>query len=107
MEDPLNLFSITILLMLAFLAALRIQAFLVKRVLNQVIERFRTNHSLCSQGAKTVAELELQPPSFLERMYKPRDYKPYALKMLIRTEAVHLSDDGKMCLLERKLKHSR
>jgi hypothetical protein len=100
MEDPLNLFSIAILLMLAFLAVLRIQAFLVKRALTQVIDRFRTSHSLCSQGSKTVDELELRPPDFLERIYKPRDYKPYALKMLIRTGAVRLSGNGKMCLLE-------
>jgi len=103
MDSPLNLLSVSIILCLSFLAALRIQAFLVKRAVTQVVDRFRTNHSLCSQGSKTVEELGLQPPSFLERIYKPRDYKPYALNMLIKTGAVRLSDDGKMCLLEKKL----
>jgi hypothetical protein len=107
MQNPLDLFSISMLLILSLLVVLRIQAFMVKRALTQVIDRFKTNNSLCSQGSKTVDELELQPPSFLERIYKPRDYKPYALKILIRAGAVRLSDDGKMCLLERKLQRFR
>ena len=107
MEDPLNLFLILLILILCFLVVLRIQAFMVKRALRQVIDKFRAKHSLCSQGSKTIAELELQPPSFPERIYRLRDYKPDALKMLIRTGAVRLSEGGKMCLLERKLQHLR
>ena len=103
MNNPLNLLSVSIILLLSLLAALRFQAFLVKRAVTQVVDRFRTNHGLCSQGSKSIDELGLQPPSFLERIYKPRDYKPYALKMLIKTGAVRLSDDGKMCLFEKKL----
>ena len=107
MENPLKFFSISLILILCFLVALRIQAFMVKRALKQVIDRFKAKHSLCSQGSKTIAELELQPPSFPERIYRLRDYKPDALKLLIRIGAVRLSAGGKMCLLERKLQHLR
>ena len=107
MENPLKFFSISLILILCFLVVLRIQAFMVKRALKQVIDRFKAKHSLCSQGSKTIAELELQPPSFPKRIYRPRDYKPDALKILIRTGAVRLSAGGKMCLLDRELQHLR
>jgi hypothetical protein len=100
-----NLFMILMLLGLFFLAALRIQAYLMKRAVFQVVDRFRANHSLCSQGTKTADELGLQPPNFWQRFYKPRDYKPYALRMLIQAGAVRLSDDDRMCLLEKKLQN--
>jgi len=106
MGHSANLFTILILMGLFFLAALRMQAFLMKRAVSQVVDRFRANHSLCSQGAKTVVELGLQPPNFWQRLCKPRDYKPYALRMLIQAGAVRLSDnDNKMCLLEQKLQN--
>lgn len=105
MENPVNLFSVLILLILAFLVAFRIQAFLMKRAVTQVIDRFQRNHTLCSQGSKTVHELGLQPPTLFERLFKPRDYKPYALQILIMIGVVRFTDDDKMCLLEKKLQH--
>jgi hypothetical protein len=103
MENPVNLFSFLIILVFSFLMALRIQAYLMKRAVSKVIDRFRENNSRCSRGSKTIDQLELQPPALWERLIKPRDYKPYALQMLIRSGVVRLTDDNKMCLQEKKL----
>jgi hypothetical protein len=84
MENLVDMSSAFMLLILAFLAALRIQAFMMKKAISQVIDRFRERNSLCSQGSKTADQLELQPPPFLERLFRLRDYKPYALQLLIR-----------------------
>ncbi|MEJ2165489.1 MAG: hypothetical protein P8X90_08165 [Desulfobacterales bacterium] len=105
MGHSANLFMIMIVLGLSFLAALRIQAYMMKRAVSQVVDRFRSNHCLCSQGAKSADELGLQPPNFWQRLYKPRDYKPDALRILIQSGAVRLSKDDKMCLLEKKLQN--
>jgi len=92
---------------LFFLVVLRIQAYLVKRALSQVIERFRQHDSLCSQSPKSMDQLGLRPPGFWERAVKPRDYKPYALQILIRSGAVNITDDEKMCLNDIKLQDIR
>jgi hypothetical protein len=55
----------------------------------------------------TADQLGLQPPTFFERLFKPRDYKPYALQMLIRTGAVLFTDNNKMCLMERRFQEIR
>ena len=96
-------FSILRLMVLALLAALKLQAFLLKRAVRQVIDRFRECQTLCSQGSKTVAELGLQPRPFFERLFKPRDYKPYALQLLIQRGVVRLTDGDKLCLVENKV----
>jgi hypothetical protein len=31
-----------------------------------------------------------------------RDFKPFAVQVLIRAGVIHLSDDGKMCMRENK-----
>ena len=104
-DNSLDVLSLLILLILIFLGALRIQAYLIKRAVSQVIDRFRKNNCLCSQGSKSIDELGLRSPNLLERFYKPRDYKPYALQLLIQAKIVRLSDDDRMCLNDKKLKY--
>lgn len=55
MGHSTNLFMILMLLGLFFLAALRIQAFLMKRAVSQVVDRFRANHSLSAYGMQKPA----------------------------------------------------
>jgi hypothetical protein len=64
---------------------------------------FHQSHSLCSESPKTAGELGLTPQSLMDRMLRPRDYKPYALWLLIKLGIVRLSGDGKMCLPEDKI----
>ena len=103
MGNPLDPIPFLMMLALFILAALKIQGYLLKRAITQVIDRFRQHNSLCSQGSKTLDQLDLQPPTFIDRMTKPRDYKPYALRMLIKANAVRVNADDKMCLLEHEL----
>ncbi len=91
-----------ILLALFWLGIFVIPRILLRRAISQVIRIFRGSHSLCSENAKTVDELGLAPPSLTERLFKPRDYKPYALQFLIRAGLVRVSGEGRMCLLENK-----
>lgn len=105
MDTLPKMIFLSALLLLTFLGALRIQAYLIKRALIQVIDRFRKNQCICSLGAKTIGELGLQKPNLLERLCKPRDYKPYALQLLIREHIVLLTEDNKMCLHEKRLQN--
>jgi len=58
---------------------------------------------LSRQTAKTIEELGLTPPDFLQRLTHLRDYKPQALKILIKQGIVNRTLDGKLYLLEEKL----
>ena len=95
-------FGLITLLTLSLLVVFFIQGLLVRRAAFQVVRIFRENQSLCSQWPKRVEELGLQSPGFIDRMFKPRDYKPYALQALISAGTVRVRDDGRVCLLEDK-----
>jgi hypothetical protein len=99
----LNLVSWVILGMLSWLGLFVIPAFLLRRAIRQVISMFRRNHSLCSESPKTVHELGLARQSLMDRFWKPRDYKPYALQFLVGAGVVRETEDARLCLLEDKM----
>jgi hypothetical protein len=103
-----NLMAWLILSALFLLAVFVIPGLMVRRAVSQVIKIFRKNHSLCSEGFRTIEELGLKPLSFFERLSRfklLRDYKPYALQAMIQMGMVRLRDHGKVCLLEDRVPH--
>ncbi len=87
----------------ALTLALWLSAYLTQRAIFKVIEIFYRNDALSFQSAKTIEELGLTPPDFLQRLTQLRDYKPPALKILIRQGIVKQRPDGKLYLVEEKL----
>jgi hypothetical protein len=75
----------------------------IKRAVNQVVAIFERNNALDARSAKTIDELGLRPPTFLEGMLRMRDFKPYALQMLMHHEVVRQTDGGRLYLAQGKL----
>lgn len=88
---------------MAFPLALFISGFLMNRAVFKVIEIFYRQDALDRNHAKTIEELGLQPPNFLERITRFRDYKPYALRFLVEREIVQMTPDGRLYLVEKQL----
>jgi hypothetical protein len=61
---------------------------------------FERNSALDVRSAKTVDELGLTPPTFLDGMLRMRDFKPYALQILMQTEVVRQTDGGRLYLAQ-------
>ncbi len=103
-----NTIIITILIFVVLLAAIFvIPGWRLKRAMRQVVQIFRRHNATDAKNAKTDDELGLRPRPFLERMFSLRDYKPYALTVLIRAEVVKQTEDGKLYLSEDKLMDSK
>ena len=92
----------SILIIGAILAFLYIPAFLVKRAIVKVRETFYRHGAIGVENAKTVEELGLTPPSFMERLTRPRDYKPRALQYLKQAGEVLMTGDGKLYMVGEK-----
>ncbi len=97
-----NAMSLMMLLIFSWLALFAIPGLFLRRAISQVISIFRRSHSFCSETPKTLEELGLAPQSRMDRLFKVRDYKPYALQIMIRAGVVHVGDEGKLCLVEDK-----
>jgi hypothetical protein len=91
---------IIIVAVLGFLVVPRIR---VGRAVKQVVAIFEHNGALDARSAKTVDELGLRPPGFLQQMLRIRDFKPYALQILVNADVIHETDGGRLYLSKDKL----
>jgi hypothetical protein len=100
--DANGLFVLLIVIMaiLGFFVLPRVR---IRRAVDQVMAIFERNNALDARSAKTIDELGLRPPTFLEGMLRMRDFKPYALQILMHTEVVRQTDGGRLYLSQGKL----
>ncbi len=103
-----NTILITILIFAFLLAAIFvIPGWRLRRAIRQVVQIFRRHNATDAKNAKTDDELGLKPKPMLQRMMSLRDYKPYALSVLIGAQVVQQTEDGKLYLSEDKLMDSK
>ncbi len=101
--ESVKVFLFFVLMVLAFAGVLYIRAFFTRRAIFRVIEIFHQHNAVGINGAKTLHELGLEPPDFFQRITRPRDYKQYALQILIKRESILQTEDGKVYLAEERL----
>jgi hypothetical protein len=99
-RTALFILLIIILVILGFWVLPRIR---IKRAINQVAAIFERNNALDVRSAKTIDELGLRPPTFLEGMMRMRDFKPYALQILMKADIIRQTDGGRLYILQDKL----
>jgi hypothetical protein len=92
-----------ILVIVAFGGTFFVRNILTKRAVSRVIKIFYQHNALGIHGAKTLREMGLERPDFLQRMVKPRDYKQYALQILVKKGIIHVNVDGRVYLVEENL----
>ena len=97
------LIFIYVLIPALFISVFFIPALLTRRAVFKVIKIFCRYDALSVKNAKSAEELGLNPPDFFERMFRPRDYKPYALRMLKQQNIVHTTGDGRLYMTEERL----
>lgn len=98
--------AILVLIVLCLAIVLVVPALMTRRALKQLILIFRRQGALNRESAKTVDELGLGPKSFAQRITRLRDYKPRALAVMMQTEVVVQTDEGKLFMSEEKLQAS-
>jgi len=96
-----------VIIILALAALIFIPRLLMKQAYSRVIKIFQQNNAINDKNAKTIDELGLRPPTFSQRMFSARNYKPQALDFLIKAEIVQTTEDGKLYLSEDKLASSK
>ena len=98
-----NILIIVLLVIITLLALLFIPQWRLTRAIRQVIRIFQAHNAVSIKNAKTIDELGLRPRGIMEGMLKGRDYKPYALRSLLKSEIVQTTEDGRLYLSEEKL----
>jgi hypothetical protein len=102
-DDSVKVVLFFAVMVLAFVGVLYIRAFFTRKAIFKVIEIFYQHNALGITGAKTLHELGLERPDLLQRMTRPRDYKQYALQILVKRGMILENEDGKVYLAEERL----
>jgi hypothetical protein len=101
--NSISAFLIIILVVVAFGGTFFVRAFFTRRAIFKVVKIFYQHHALGIHDAKTLRELGLERPDFVRRMMKPRDYKQYALEILIKRGIINVNADGRLYMVEERL----
>ena len=92
-----------ILIIIALGLIFSVYAFRGRRAMFKVIEIFRQHNALGIRDAKTLQELGLERPNFAQRIVRGRDFKQYALQILIKRGIICVTEDGRLYMVENKL----
>lgn len=104
--EPQGVLIAILILAAAFGICLYVPARLTRRAMGQVIRKFYEHEATGPEAAKTLETLGLKPPSFLEKISRPRDYKPNAIRILQQVGAIQMTHEGKLYLVEENLHES-
>ena len=86
--------------------AVYLSRFLIKKAMRDVVAVFRRRGALDPKTALTGEDLGLVKAKLMDRMFKVRDYKPEALRLLAQAEVVKVTEDGRLYLSEAQLSDS-
>jgi hypothetical protein len=103
MKEGYNLLFLSILITIALGLILSVYAFRGRRAIFKVIAIFRQHNALGINDAKTLQELGLEERDFAQRIIRGRDFKQYALQILIKRGVIYVTEDGKLYMVGDKL----
>ena len=102
-ENSISVFLIIIFMIVALSGTFFVRAFFTRRAIFKVVKIFYQYNALGINDAKTLRELGLERLDFVRRMMKPRDYKQYALQILIKKGIINVNADGRLYMVEERL----
>ncbi len=96
-----------LILVVGLVGAVYLSRFKLKRAMRLIVAVFRAQGATSPKTAKRLEELGLVVTGGLfNNMFKPRDYRPYALRALSQANILRATDDGRVYLSEDELEHS-
>jgi len=98
-----NVILIVLLILICLASIILLPQFMIKIAAKKVVKIFRSKYAVGLDNAKTVEELGLKQEGMLNRMMKPRNYKPQALQALMRANVIIMKEDSKLYLSEEAL----
>lgn len=87
-------------------AAMYLSRFLLKRAMRQVVSIFRQRGAVTAKNAATAEALGLVRGGMMDRMFRLRDYRPDALRVLLQAGIIKATDEGGLYLSEEDLDRS-
>jgi hypothetical protein len=98
---------LALILVLLVVASIYVSRFLSLRAVRVVVSTFRKQGAIDAESARSLEELGLVRARLLEGMFRGRDYRPQALRLLAQAEIIRPVEGGRFYLSEPALENSR
>ncbi len=101
-----NVMAVLLLIGVLIVGVIYIPRFLLRKATRNVVYLFRRRGATSPTSATTLEQLGLVQRSGLERVGRPRDYRPYALRLLAEANVIRATEEGTLYLSEETLQQS-
>ena len=101
-ETTIQILILILVLLALFAVVIFASNYLMRRAVKSVIKIFRDNGALTPETAKTTEYLGFKKKSLFS-LGLLRDYKPYALQLLLKNNIVQETAESRLFLSERDL----
>ncbi len=95
-----------VIVVLFLVVAFYVSRLLFYRAVRQVVFLFRKRGATSPKSATTLEDLGLAGGGLRDRLFKPRDYRPYALRLLAQANIIRETEEGKVYVSEAELERS-
>lgn len=104
--STMEIFIALVLIVALAVGAMYLSRFLLKRAIRTVVATFRGRGAVSAKKAATAESLGLARGGVMDRMFRMRDYRPDALRLLAQAGIVKTTEDGRLYLSEEELGRS-
>ena len=101
-----SIIAVVIMVALFLFIIIVLPQFFFKRAMRDVVRLFRKQSALDPVSAKPLEEIGIKQRSIMGNVFRGRDYKPYALNVMIKAQIVIMTDDERFYLVEETLAKS-
>ena len=105
--DVKSVIILVLMVVLFLVAIIAIPQWMVKRAMRQVIGLLREHNATSAENARALDELGFKPRGIMQNALRGRDYKPYAVDIMVRAQVIQITEDGRLYLSEEKLSSSK
>ena len=106
MSDQMSVLVTVLAIGVLIVVMFYVPRLLVKRAVRKVVAQFRERGAISPETATTLAELGLVQDSFYNRVFRLRNYRPYAVRMLGQAELLRATEEGTVYFSEEAFEHS-
>jgi hypothetical protein len=103
MNTAQSIIAVVIMVGLFLVAILAVPQFFLKRAIKDVVRMFRAHNASDPASAKPLEEIGFKSRGMMENVFRGRDYKPYALNLMVKAQIVIMTEDERYYLSEETL----
>ncbi len=100
-------FVLIVIMVLLLAAAFYLPRLMMRRAARRVVALFRERGATSPRKAVSLEELGIVQRGLMDNMFRMRDYRPRALRLLVQANIIRATESGRYYLSEEELERTQ